>query len=80
MSGHPKNVTLSATLAGIGFLLGLGGVFLFGTRRGEKYRQQLGEVTADFLDCIGEGCQEIRRSLNDRSDIEGTNGNSSGAG
>ncbi len=65
MSEQQKNTTLSATLASIGFLLGIGGVFLFGTTRGEKYRQQLGEFTADFLDSIGEGCREIRKTLSE---------------
>jgi len=64
MSDKHNNTALSATLAGIGFLLGVGGVFLLGSRRGQKYRQQLGELTADFLECVAEGCGEIRRSLN----------------
>ncbi|MFQ5604684.1 MAG: hypothetical protein ACE5HS_15545 [bacterium] len=58
-----KSPTGAAILTGMGFLLGMGAVFLFGTERGKKYRIQLGELAADFLDSIAEGCQELKDNL-----------------
>lgn len=58
-----KDPTVAAILSGAGFLLGLGAVFLFGTKRGEKYRKQIGEFSADFLDNVADGCKEIKKGL-----------------
>lgn len=58
-----KDPGAAIILSGIGFVAGLGAVFLFGTKRGEKYRKQIGEFTADFLDSIAESCDEIKKSL-----------------
>ncbi|MFQ5751312.1 MAG: hypothetical protein ACE5HI_04885 [bacterium] len=58
-----KNPAKVAILGGIGFVLGMGAVFLLGTERGKKYRNQLGELTADFFDTIADGCREIKNNL-----------------
>ncbi len=58
-----KDPTAALILGGLGFVLGLGAMFLFGSEKGRKYRNQLGELTADFLDSIAEGCKEIKNSL-----------------
>jgi hypothetical protein len=58
-----KDPTTAAFLGGFGFVLGLGAVFLFGTDRGKKYREQIGEMTADFLETIADGCKEIKKNL-----------------
>jgi hypothetical protein len=58
-----KDPTTSLILGGVGFILGLGAVFLFGTERGKKYRNQIGELTADFLDTISDGLKEIRKNF-----------------
>ena len=63
MSGKRRDPSAVAALGSLGFVLGLGTIYLFGTERGEKYRKQIGEFSADFLDTIADGCKEIRKSL-----------------
>jgi len=58
-----KDPTTSLILGGVGFILGLGAVFLFGTERGKKYRNQIGELTADFLDTISDSLKEIKKNF-----------------
>ncbi|HEX9654544.1 MAG TPA: hypothetical protein VGA99_12620 [bacterium] len=58
-----KNQTTTVLLSGLGFVLGLGAAFLFGTQRGKKYRDQIGEFTADFFESIADGCKQIRKDL-----------------
>ncbi len=58
-----KDPTTSLILGGVGFILGLGAVFLFGTKRGKKYRNQIGELTADFLDTISDSLKEIKKNF-----------------
>ncbi|MFQ5865011.1 MAG: hypothetical protein ACE5IW_07270 [bacterium] len=58
-----KAPTAAAVLGGLGFVLGLGAVFLFSSEKGKKYRNQIGEMTADFLETIADGCKEIRKNL-----------------
>jgi hypothetical protein len=63
MARNKKDPTLSLILGGAGFILGMGAVFIFATRKGDKYRKQLGELSADFLDAVADGCQEFRKSV-----------------
>lgn len=63
MSGKRKDPTIVAILGGLGFVAGLGAAFIFGTKKGEKYRRQIGQLGADFLDSIADSCKEIRKSL-----------------
>ncbi len=63
LNDKKKDHTTTAILGGLGFVFGLGAVFLFGTDRGKKYRQQIGEMAADFLETISDGCKEIRKNL-----------------
>lgn len=58
-----KNHTTTIVLGSIGFVMGLGAAFLFGTQKGEKYRNQIGEFSADFLDTVGDGFKEMKKSL-----------------
>lgn len=63
MLNKKKDHVTAALLGGLGFVLGLGAVFLFGSKRGKKYRDQIGEMAADFLETIADGCKEIRKNL-----------------
>lgn len=63
LNNKKKDHTTTAILGGLGFVLGLGAVFLFGTDRGRKYRQQIGEMAADFFDTVADGCKEIKKNL-----------------
>jgi len=63
MAKHKKDATMAMIMGGIGFVLGIGAIFVFTTKKGEKYRKQAGEFTADLLDAISDGCREIKNSV-----------------
>jgi hypothetical protein len=63
MAKDKNDPTMALILGSIGFILGVGAVFVFGSKKGEKYRKQAGEFSADMLDAISEGCREIKKSV-----------------
>lgn len=63
MSRKKKQPGMGMIMGSIGFVLGVGAVFVFASKKGEKYRKQAGEMTADLLDALSDGCNEIKKSV-----------------
>lgn len=55
-----RDPVVAAILGAAGILVGLGVTFLFASKKGEKYRTQMGEFAADFLDHMGDGFRNLR--------------------
>ena len=63
MAKKRKDPTMGLVLGSIGFVLGVGAVFVLASKKGEKYRKQAGEFTADLLDAISDGFTEVRKNI-----------------